>query len=192
MVDQRDNRREILARAVALFADSGYDAVGVQQICDAAGVTKPTLYHYFGSKAGLLDALLADRYAPFLRDLAAATTADRDLNGRLKLTVAACFGFAAREPETWRLQVAALAGAPANPATVLMRRTADRQGDLIHTMFTDASARNGNLRGRERIHAAMLLGAINAWITLWLDGHATLDDGAVTRVVQLFSYGIYS
>ena len=28
----------------------GYDAVGVQEIVDTAGITKPTLYYYFGSK----------------------------------------------------------------------------------------------------------------------------------------------
>ena len=35
-----------------------------EEIVDAAGVTKPTLYHYFGSKRGLLAALLALRPEP--------------------------------------------------------------------------------------------------------------------------------
>ena len=49
-----DNRQAILDSALTLFYEKGYDAVGVQQIVDAAGVTKPTLYYYFGSKQGLL------------------------------------------------------------------------------------------------------------------------------------------
>ena len=57
-----DTRAELLARALDLFAAYGYDGVGVQQICDAAGVTKPTLYHHFGNKRGLLET--ADGGAP--------------------------------------------------------------------------------------------------------------------------------
>ena len=52
-----DNRAEILNAALDLFHARGYDAVGVQEIVERAGVTKPTLY-YFGSKLGLLKSLL--------------------------------------------------------------------------------------------------------------------------------------
>ena len=45
------------------FYEKGYDAIGVQEIADAAGVTKPTLYHYFGSKYGLLQAVAMEGYA---------------------------------------------------------------------------------------------------------------------------------
>ena len=52
-----DNRSAILSNALRLFAARGYDAVGIQEIVDEAGITKPTLYHYFGSKQGLLESL---------------------------------------------------------------------------------------------------------------------------------------
>ena len=50
-----ENRDHILDCALRLFAARGYDAVGVQEIVELAGLTKPTLYHYFGSKRGLLE-----------------------------------------------------------------------------------------------------------------------------------------
>ena len=53
-VTELDNRELILNAALDLFYARGYDAVGVQEIVDRAGVTKPTLYYYFGSKLGLL------------------------------------------------------------------------------------------------------------------------------------------
>ena len=58
-----DNRMNILEKALHLFYEKGYDAIGVQEIADAAGVTKPTLYHYFGSKYGLLQAVAMEGYA---------------------------------------------------------------------------------------------------------------------------------
>ena len=40
--------------SVELFARNGYAQTSVQQIVDAAGVTKGALYHYFDSKDDLL------------------------------------------------------------------------------------------------------------------------------------------
>jgi len=44
----------IIAAAVTLFAERGFDATAVQQIVDRAEVTKGALYHYFDSKDDLL------------------------------------------------------------------------------------------------------------------------------------------
>ena len=48
----------ILLKALALFSNRGYDATSVREICEAAGVTKPTLYHFYGSKEGVYRALV--------------------------------------------------------------------------------------------------------------------------------------
>jgi AcrR family transcriptional regulator len=44
----------IIASAVELFAEQGFDATTVQQVVDRAEVTKGALYHYFESKDDLL------------------------------------------------------------------------------------------------------------------------------------------
>jgi AcrR family transcriptional regulator len=53
----------LLAEATRLFAERGYDRTSVQEIVQAAGVTKGALYHYFGSK----DDLLHEIYGRVLR-----------------------------------------------------------------------------------------------------------------------------
>ncbi len=55
-------REHLMEAAERLFADAGYSATGVRHICSAAGVTQPTLYHFFGSKEKLLLELIQDRY----------------------------------------------------------------------------------------------------------------------------------
>ncbi|WP_420032796.1 TetR/AcrR family transcriptional regulator [Streptomyces sp. cg28] len=55
--------QRLLAAATRLFAEQGYDRTSVQEIVEAAGVTKGALYHYFGSK----DDLLHEVYARLLR-----------------------------------------------------------------------------------------------------------------------------
>ena len=56
------DRTNIRAAATRLFATRGYEAVGIRELVDAVGVTKPTLYHYFGSKRGVLDAALEEHF----------------------------------------------------------------------------------------------------------------------------------
>ncbi|MFE7121926.1 TetR/AcrR family transcriptional regulator [Streptomyces sp. NPDC057654] len=61
--DTKPVPQRLLAAATRLFADQGYDRTSVQEIVEAAGVTKGALYHYFGSK----DDLLHEVYARLLR-----------------------------------------------------------------------------------------------------------------------------
>lgn len=50
---QERRRREILLAAIDLFARKGFQRTEVQEIADAAGVAKGTVYRYFESKEAL-------------------------------------------------------------------------------------------------------------------------------------------
>ena len=47
-------REQILARAAELFARQGYSATSMNQVAEACGVSKPSLYHYVRDKDQLL------------------------------------------------------------------------------------------------------------------------------------------
>ncbi|HEY1392215.1 MAG TPA: TetR/AcrR family transcriptional regulator [Methylibium sp.] len=50
-----DEQRElILANAAQLFAQRGYSATSMNEVAEACGLSKPTLYHYFRDKYELL------------------------------------------------------------------------------------------------------------------------------------------
>lgn len=51
-------RERLLATATELFTKRGYAATSVREIVEGAGVTKPILYHHFGSKEGIFRALI--------------------------------------------------------------------------------------------------------------------------------------
>ncbi len=53
-----ETRARLLAAAAELFADQGFDAVSVDAVAGAAGRTSGAVYAHFGSKQGLLMALL--------------------------------------------------------------------------------------------------------------------------------------
>ncbi len=56
-------RDRLLDAASALFYEDGIGATGVDDVVRAAGVSKPTLYAHFGSKAELVAAVLERRHA---------------------------------------------------------------------------------------------------------------------------------
>jgi AcrR family transcriptional regulator len=55
------SRRQILDAALKLFSHRGYGATSVQEIAEAAGLSKGNLYHHFPDKETVFRALL-DRY----------------------------------------------------------------------------------------------------------------------------------
>jgi AcrR family transcriptional regulator len=62
-----DRRRDdVLRTAARLFAERGYHATSVDDLCAATGLAAGGLYHYIGSKERLLFAILAQLMDPLL------------------------------------------------------------------------------------------------------------------------------
>lgn len=61
-----DTRERLLAAAADLIAASPGQDVPLRAICDQAGVKLPTLYHFFGSKEGMLDAVIEHGFDLYL------------------------------------------------------------------------------------------------------------------------------
>ena len=68
-------REQLLATAVAVFAEHGYHATSMNDVAEAAGVTKPVLYQHFSSKRELFVELLTE-IGDELRETIAKATAD--------------------------------------------------------------------------------------------------------------------
>jgi AcrR family transcriptional regulator len=78
---ERKPRERLLDAAASLLAAEGA-SVSTRAICDAAGVTAPTLYHYFGDREGLLSAVVSHGFGTYLagkRSLESTGDAARDL-----------------------------------------------------------------------------------------------------------------
>lgn len=187
-----DNRKNILECAVRLFATHGYDAVGIQEIVAAAGITKPTLYHYFGNKQGLLEALLHEHTRQLLADLRFATDYRGDLTLSLTNIVKVYFRFAQQHRAFYRMQLAMWFAPPDNVSFQIVAELNQEQHQLIEGLFIQATEQHGNMRGRHRRYAATFLGTINTYVTLALNDYAELNDALIHTLVHQFMYGILS
>lgn len=63
-----DAKEKILAAARSLIEARGYSALGVAEICTAAGVPKGSFYHFFDSKESLALAVVDEHWAAQKRD----------------------------------------------------------------------------------------------------------------------------
>jgi AcrR family transcriptional regulator len=70
-----ERRRQLLDVAVDVFAANGFHATSMDQVAEAAGVTKPVLYQHFRSKRNLYLALLDDVGSRLLEAITKATAA---------------------------------------------------------------------------------------------------------------------
>lgn len=185
-------RNLILERALGLFADRGYNGVGVEELASAAGVAKPTLYHYFGSKQGVLDALLREQFDPFLGDLAEAAIYEGDLQLALSRIIRTVFDFGAANPQLYWMVLGAELTARDDRATGILSERLDRERALLIDLFIRAALDQGAIKGKERLAAETLLAMMTIHLRLAARGEITLDDTAILYLIRHLIYGIYS
>jgi AcrR family transcriptional regulator len=187
-----DTRAALLTCALRLFMARGYEAVGVQEIVEAAGVTKPTLYHYFGSKRGLLETLLAEEFNQLYQDVRQAADYHGDLPLTLEKVTRAYFNFARSQRDFYRFQLALWFSPSKSEAFLAAERWNQQLFRMIEALFAEAVEQHGNMRGRQRAYAATLVGMINTYIGLALNGYTELDEALLNQAVHQFMHGIFS
>ena len=186
-----DNRSKILACAIDLFSSRGYDGVGVQEIADTAGLKKPTLYHYFGSKGGLLRTILDETFAELFTALEKVQY-NRDVVNSLEAITRAYFDFAHRKQTFYRMQLSMWFSPTENETFRAVAVVNERQQKILEALFLRAANDHGNMKGRHQAYAATFLGMLNTYIALALNGYAALDDELVRKAVHQFMHGIFS
>ena len=60
-VDER--RQQLIDAGAVLFAQHAYEEISMREVAEAAGVSKPLLYHYFPSKIELFKAAVGEKAA---------------------------------------------------------------------------------------------------------------------------------
>lgn len=59
-LDLDERREQLVALGKRLFSERAYDEISIEDIADAAGISKGLLYHYFGSKRGFYVAVVRE------------------------------------------------------------------------------------------------------------------------------------
>jgi len=129
-------RRKILEAALKRFAECGYAGTSVQDIVDGARVTKPVLYYYFTSKAGLYQALIDWAHDERFRLMQEAARRTASLPGQLVEILLALFEFLNEHRELMRIAFAtAFAARGEIPPDVSYLKKCQRNVEFIHGLI---------------------------------------------------------
>ena len=147
-------RERLLDAALTLFAEKGYVATGTQEIIDAAGVSKPVLYHYFDSKEALFRELAGSIYD-------ATAAAWDDVLAREKSAIARLRGIArismegsAHDPRLPRLLMHTHYGPPVAELRAFMDAQTSRRFAAV-TEIMSAGLAGGELRSGDAASLAL-------------------------------------
>jgi AcrR family transcriptional regulator len=123
-------RTQLLEVAIEIFAERGFHATSMDDIAEAAGVTKPVLYQHFPSKRALYRELLDDVDRQLTERLVVATAAATSGRERVQEGFAAYFRFVAAHRASFRLLFGASVRNDPEFAAVA-EATIDRVAELI-------------------------------------------------------------
>jgi AcrR family transcriptional regulator len=186
------NRDRILDTALELFYQNGYENTGVQEICVQSGITKPTLYHYFDHKKGLLKTILEEGFTEFWPSFELAIQYDGDITERLQSVSRLYFRFAEEHPMFYQWYLGILQSPRESDTGLMVAPILQRQWKGILELFEKASQDHGNMKGREKRYTMTFLGMINACITTSFYDELDLSEESAFLACKQFMHGIFS
>ncbi len=186
------NRETIIDTALELFALQGYEATGIQEIVDKAGITKPTLYHYFGNKRGLLDSIIATYGGKMYALIDRGAAYNHDITANLTVLAREMINFALTDQVFYRLFLALSSTGPGSQSYAASQTLRNDINERLERLFIEASADHGNMKNREKAYSRTFMGLINTWAILVINTEIELNDATLNRIVHQFMHGIFS
>lgn len=192
-----ENKERIMECAEDLFYSKGYDATGIQEIVDRAGITKPTLYYYFGSKLGLLQTLLGTKFEQLMPMIhGEAEKKEEDIKKKLHHLAEVYYHFFAKERKFYMLLMALFYSARENEAYQTVKPFLLEFYQVTVDVFANAADQLGNMRGRQKLFALSFIGIMNQYLMISReieeDGEEQIGEEQVDALVNQFMHGIFS
>ena len=166
-VSQAARRDRVIAAAMELGADGGYDAVQMRDVATTAGVALGTIYRYFSSKDHLLAASMVD----WSKELEARVTEQPPAEGSAADRVVAVI----RGVTSGMEQQPKLAAAVVNAVTASDPAVVECQREMTTTIMRVLAApiadlpdaeRDGIVRVLAHVWNSTNLGWVNGWLTV--------------------------
>jgi len=101
--DAVSSRERLLSTAKRLMAEAGYERVSTAAIAREAGTSESQLVRYFGSKAGLLETIFDESWAPLNPQIARLVAAAPTAREAMITVLSTMIGAFERDPELAKL-----------------------------------------------------------------------------------------
>jgi AcrR family transcriptional regulator len=197
-MSRTERGQQLLDVAELVFGEHGYRGTSMDDIAHRAGVSKPILYDHYGSKEGLLAALVERAGEQLQVVVVSAATSASDRESALAAGIRSYFSFVEEHSPAWYVVAVEGPGTAARPALENLRAALARLvADLVVAELPTLDSVDA------RLYAEMLTGAcerlaIYAQVDVdqgggFVRGRPTLDVETLTaRVMDVFWVGAAS
>ncbi len=175
----------ILLSSLALFSTKGYDATSVREICEAAGITKPTLYHFYGSKEGVYRALVEGVLAPFTAEVERVLAGPGTVRERLRAIARVYFQRAGTQPELVRFIFGLVHNPPSSAPDVAIPRFYESLVAKVAAVVEDGVRAGELTAGHTGVRMLVYMGALaEAVCGFLIIGQPLLSDDLADALVD--------
>jgi AcrR family transcriptional regulator len=176
--------RQILDAAVLVFSEQGYHSASMDEISDVAGVSKPMIYAYLGSKEDLFAACIHREANRLLEAIASGVQTELRPDMQLWHGLAAFFEYVGEHRESWRVihRQSISQGGPFSEELLTMRRQAI---SLVDTLLVRVATKEGLDDNATESLAAALVGAAESLADWWLDNPEVPSRVVASRLMNL-------
>ena len=198
MEDLIHNKQKILNIALELFSEKGFDSVGVQLLAEKSGITKPTLYYYFGNKDGVFKELLKENYANLnsllskVKYVPKVQSYNQDVLPVLVKVTQSYFDFAIKNEKFYRMALLALFSPPTSKTNEIVKDLHSEQYEIINKLFVEIANAHPNMKGHEKRLCWTFIGIINTYIWLGYNKAEKLSTKTAEEAVKQFMHGIFN
>lgn len=170
----------MLDAAERVFSAAGFHGASMDAIAAEAGISKPMVYNYFGSKEGIYLAYLERAGRDLLNRMLAADVPGGTLAERLEAGAGAFFGFVGENHDGWRvLREEMLSQRETVGGQVATMRTA------VHALLSEVLVEEGGDPDRVDAYAQALTGAGESLADWWLEHPDTPVEVLVDTLVAM-------
>jgi AcrR family transcriptional regulator len=155
----------ILEVAGQVFARESYDSASMDEIAELAGVSKPMVYAYFGSKDGLYLTYIDRAGSELLDRLVAAAPPNDSSVTALRARIAEFLSFVEEHRDGWRVLFREVAST--RPFAEQVATVRERIAEAIRRMINSSSLGYSATASAAIAHA--LVGAGESLANWWLD-----------------------
>lgn len=186
-VARADREQQILDVACRAFGESGFAGTSVADVADAAGISKPLIYNYFGSKEGLYAACVQHAAATLTSEIERTAASGTVGLARAVVTLDGMFRVLAPQPWLWHLVLDPTA--PDDPATASVLAGYERRifdfgiegvSELLHLAGNDDPTDTSAMR-------AVWENVFRTLVGWWLEHPEETPEEMTQRCIRLFS-----
>ncbi|WP_174532870.1 TetR/AcrR family transcriptional regulator [Micromonospora chalcea] len=177
--------QQMLDAAVKVFSRRGFHAASMDEIADDAGISKPMVYAYLGTKEELFIACLHRESTRMMEAIAGAAAPDLPADERLWRGLRAFFGFVGAHRDGWAVLYRQARGSQPFAAELAAMR--GRLVEVVAGMLDHALRAAGREVGATDLEVVSyaLVGASES-LADWLADHPEADAGkTATRMMNV-------